>query len=135
VTRLRDDVAESRAQSSYYLQPIVVKRMADGRWELVDGQQRLTTLFLILQDIRSHWGVLTDCDGGKLPFLDQPALFGLLAGSCAGNLLGEGRSVFDGPPELVAEQLAIPSVQAWAREWFSSAGLAAPVDFGGLGAG
>jgi hypothetical protein len=52
VTRLLDDVAESRAQSSYYLQPIVVKRMADGRWELVDGQQRLTTLFLILQDIR-----------------------------------------------------------------------------------
>lgn len=52
VTRLLDDVAESRAQSSYYLQPIVVKRMSDGRWELVDGQQRLTTLFLILQDIR-----------------------------------------------------------------------------------
>lgn len=52
VTRLLDDVAESREQSSYYLQPIVVKRMADSRWELVDGQQRLTTLFLILQDIR-----------------------------------------------------------------------------------
>ncbi|WP_364747864.1 hypothetical protein [Arthrobacter sp. LAR12-1-1.1] len=39
--------------------------------------------------------------------------------------------MFDGPPELVAEQLAMPSVQAWAREWFSSAGLAAPVDFDG----
>lgn len=52
VTRLLDDIAESREQSSYYLQPIVVKRMSDGRWELVDGQQRLTTLFLILQDIR-----------------------------------------------------------------------------------
>src|SRR3954447_14651646 len=52
VTRLLDDIAESRHQSSYYLQPIVVKPMADGRWELVDGQQRLTTLFLILQDIR-----------------------------------------------------------------------------------
>lgn len=52
VTRLLDDVANSREQSSYYLQPIVVKGMTDGRWELVDGQQRLTTLFLILQDIR-----------------------------------------------------------------------------------
>lgn len=52
VTRLLDDIAESRHQSAYYLQPIVVKSMADGRWELVDGQQRLTTLFLILQDIR-----------------------------------------------------------------------------------
>jgi hypothetical protein len=43
--------------------------------------------------------------------------------------------VFDGPPELVAEQLALPSVQAWAKEWFSSAGLAAPVDFDGLCSG
>lgn len=52
VTSLLDDVAHSREQSSYYLQPIVVKGMPDGRWELVDGQQRLTTLFLILRDIR-----------------------------------------------------------------------------------
>ncbi len=83
----------------------------------------------------SRWGVLTDGDGGKLPFLDQPALFGLLAGSGAGDLLEEVKSVFDGPPELVAEQLAMPSVQAWAREWFGSAGLAAPVDFDGPGVG
>jgi hypothetical protein len=79
----------------------------------------------------SRWGVLADGDGRNLPFLDQPALFGLLAGSGTEDLLEEGKSVFDGPPKLVAEQLAIPSVQAWAREWFSSAGLAAPVDFGG----
>ncbi|MCI9872734.1 hypothetical protein [Arthrobacter humicola] len=83
----------------------------------------------------SRWGVLTDGDGGKLPFLDQPALFGLLAASGTGDLLEEGKSVFGGPPELVAEQLAMPSVQAWAREWFSSAGLAAPVDFDGPCAG
>lgn len=75
--------------------------------------------------------MLTDGEGGKLPFLDQPALFGLLAGSGTGDLLEEGKSVFGGPPELVAEQLAMHSVQAWAREWFSSAGLAAPVDFEG----
>ena len=79
----------------------------------------------------SRWGVLTDSDDGKPPFLDQPALFGLLAGSGTGDLLAEGKSVFGGPSEFVAEQLAMPSVQAWAREWFSSAGLAAPVDFDG----
>jgi len=83
----------------------------------------------------SRWGVLTDGDGGELPFMDQPALFGLLAGSSTGEYLEEGKSVFDGPPELVAEQLALPSVQAWATEWFSAAGLAAPVDFDGLCAG
>ena len=56
----------------------------------------------------SRWGVLTDGDGGKLPFLDQPALFGLLAGMRHRGPPGGGESVFDGPPELVAEQLAMP---------------------------
>lgn len=79
----------------------------------------------------SRWGVLTDSDGGKLPFLDQPALFERLAGSGTGGFLEEGKSVFGGPPELVAERLATTAVQARAREWFSSAGLAAPVYFDG----
>jgi len=51
VRRLLDDVWESR-DSPYYLQPVVVKRHGD-EWELVDGQQRLTTLFLIFQYMRS----------------------------------------------------------------------------------
>lgn len=33
--------------SPYYLQPIVVFKMEDGSYNLIDGQQRLTTLFLI----------------------------------------------------------------------------------------
>lgn len=32
----------------YCLQPIVVKRREDRQWELVDGQQRLTTLYILL---------------------------------------------------------------------------------------
>jgi len=51
VTRLLDDIAES--EGKYYLQPVVVKRLDDA-WELVDGQQRLTTLYLILSHIRTH---------------------------------------------------------------------------------
>jgi hypothetical protein len=47
VERLLDDLLESNGDA-YYLQPIVVKAMDDGRWELIDGQQRLTTLFLVL---------------------------------------------------------------------------------------
>lgn len=49
VCQLLDDVAAS--ENDYYLQPIVVKPMGD-HYELIDGQQRLTTLFLILQHIR-----------------------------------------------------------------------------------
>jgi len=33
---------------SYSMQPIVVKRK-DDKWEVVDGQQRLTTVLLVLQ--------------------------------------------------------------------------------------
>jgi len=53
VGRLLDDIKDSD-NSVYYLQPIVVKRIQDDRWELVDGQQRLTTLFLIFQFIRRN---------------------------------------------------------------------------------
>lgn len=47
VLRLLDDITGS-GDDDYYLQPVVVKAQSD-EWELIDGQQRLTTLFLILQ--------------------------------------------------------------------------------------
>lgn len=53
VIRLLDDIHES-AGNKYFLQPVVVKRRDDGKWELIDGQQRLTTLSLILRYIRQH---------------------------------------------------------------------------------
>ena len=46
VQRLLDDIY-SNGKKDYYLQPIVVRRMNNGLYELIDGQQRLTTLFLI----------------------------------------------------------------------------------------
>ena len=52
VRRLLDDIWESR-DKPYYLQPVVVKQHGD-EWELVDGQQRLTTLFLIFQYMKSE---------------------------------------------------------------------------------
>jgi len=45
VTRLLDDV-NSNGTKNYCLQPVVVRRREDS-FELIDGQQRLTTLFLI----------------------------------------------------------------------------------------
>lgn len=53
VVRLLDDVQASKGDP-YFLQPVVVKNRHDGTWELIDGQQRLTTLFLILQYIQKH---------------------------------------------------------------------------------
>lgn len=53
VARLLNDIRESGGDK-YFLQPVVVKRRDDLTWELVDGQQRLTTLFLILGYIQEH---------------------------------------------------------------------------------
>ena len=53
VSRLLDDIY-SNGNNNYCLQPVVVKR--DGeRFELIDGQQRLTTLFILLQYIRKEY--------------------------------------------------------------------------------
>lgn len=49
VRALLNDLHES-VGSGYCLQPIVVKRAA-GEWELIDGQQRLTTLYLLFKYI------------------------------------------------------------------------------------
>src|SRR5687768_11344226 len=52
-TELLNDIWEfhshcEKKEQFYCLQPIVVKRLLSGEWELVDGQQRLTTILLIL---------------------------------------------------------------------------------------
>ena len=53
VIALLDDLKQFREnyqedKDFYCLQPIVVKKREDETWELVDGQQRLTTIFLIM---------------------------------------------------------------------------------------
>jgi len=52
VGQLLDDLKDS-CGTTYYLQPVVVKGREDGSWELVDGQQRLTTLYLIFRYLKS----------------------------------------------------------------------------------
>lgn len=50
VKQLLDDIAtfDTASAAFYCLQPIVVRRRASGEgWELIDGQQRLTTIWLI----------------------------------------------------------------------------------------
>lgn len=45
VVRLLDDIYQN-GKKNYCLQPVVVRKKED-RYELIDGQQRLTTLYLI----------------------------------------------------------------------------------------
>jgi hypothetical protein len=65
VTQLLDDVWEFIQTSEggnrhqfYCLQPIVIKALSDGVFEVVDGQQRLTTIFIILTYLKDLAAVL-----------------------------------------------------------------------------
>lgn len=78
VRRLLEDIKDA-GTSEYYLQPVVVKPMGPGVWELVDGQQRLTTLYLILRKIRDflphsepRYTITYETRPGSGAYLDAP---------------------------------------------------------------
>ena len=49
VTALLDDIYEFSTEGGkrYCLQPLIVKHRDDGSFEVVDGQQRLTTVYIL----------------------------------------------------------------------------------------
>ena len=63
VTELLNDINEyspkeienSKEKTWYCLQPIVVKKKDDNEWDVIDGQQRLTTTFLILHHLNQGY--------------------------------------------------------------------------------
>ena len=57
VTALLDDIYESEG-NSYCLQPIVVRKDELGRFELIDGQQRLTTLYILYKYMKTVFPVV-----------------------------------------------------------------------------
>ena len=66
IERLIEDVDDIPADGDqrYYLGSLVVARKGGSLWEVIDGQQRLTTLYLLL----SALGVREDEENGALTF-------------------------------------------------------------------
>ncbi len=64
VKLLLDDILEfsrrnPKSEGEFYcLQPVVALRTSDGSYDIIDGQQRLTTLFLILKYFESYIKIL-----------------------------------------------------------------------------
>ena len=54
VKALLDDIYEN-GDKPYCLQPLVVRENGQDMYEVIDGQQRLTTLYIIYQYIKNRW--------------------------------------------------------------------------------
>ncbi len=57
IWNFRKDNENSNKEVFYCLQPIVVSKKENG-WELIDGQQRLTTIYIILQCLKKQMDAL-----------------------------------------------------------------------------
>lgn len=73
VTDLLDDILEfielNVKDQKYCLQPIVVKQLPNNDYEVIDGQQRLTTIFIILSRLKKS---ITDIELFKLKYETRP---------------------------------------------------------------
>jgi len=87
VTQLLDDIREFTKRRNpqpdefYCLQPLVLKAQADGGFEVVDGQQRLTTLLLILRHFNERLAAKYQQPLYSLAYETRPKLADFLAQS------------------------------------------------------
>lgn len=54
IERLLEDIQEIPDGQKYCLQPVVVKDTGGATYELIDGQQRMTTLYLIMKHLSNY---------------------------------------------------------------------------------
>lgn len=77
VKRLLDDVYALKGENgqpskNYCLQPVVVKNLGENNFEVIDGQQRLTTLFLIYNYMHKNSGGFIEAPKFYLDYETRP---------------------------------------------------------------
>lgn len=106
VVRLLDDIYSTEGKRNYCLQPVVVRKSGD-RYELIDGQQRLTTIYLIYRFMHEE----------SFGFIDEPRF----------NLSYETREKSEDFLKLMDESRKEGNIDFWflctayesIRKWFS----------------
>lgn len=61
-----NNVDDFNSEEEYYLGPIVTFKNIDGKKEIIDGQQRLTTLMLLLRAFYVKFGKMQDANSKKM---------------------------------------------------------------------
>lgn len=56
VTTLLEDLYNHDSKLKYCLQPLIVKKVSENTYDVVDGQQRLTTIFIFLKFMSAEFG-------------------------------------------------------------------------------
>jgi hypothetical protein len=69
----------------YCLQPLVVKQKGDDVWEVIDGQQRLTTIFLIIHYFNEMWVGKQKIDEPTINYQTRVGSYEFLKGISVGD--------------------------------------------------
>lgn len=112
VKELLDDISGFSSQDPndrYCLQPIVVRKRGDGSYELVDGQQRLTTIFIIQR--YSYWLMRTDERDFEIRYETRPDSWAFLTG----EISEEGAS-WERNPDFYYMHQAWCAIEEWRAE-------------------
>lgn len=101
IIQLMDDVFESTT-NIYRLGSLIVARRGNNEFEVIDGQQRLTALYLILSQLGLH------IDVGSLSYACRPSAESILENIAKGTFsFGDGVSENDPASGIVAGMRAI----------------------------
>lgn len=109
VTMLLNDLSEIPEGANYCLQPIVVKKLENDKYELIDGQQRLTTLLLIYKYMASL----------NLPFKQKFSLEYEIRKNSRVFLDAINESVLEKTAENIDEYFIIEAYRT-IRDWFQA---------------
>lgn len=111
VTDLLDDfyefiITSKNTEDKYCLQPIVVKQLSNGKYEVLDGQQRLTTIYILLARLKQ---ANTEIDLFSLEYETRPDSEIFLTE----NIFGE---IDDSNPDYYYMSLAYKTIDKWLAE-------------------
>ena len=96
ITQLLDDIydySKINDNKNYYLGSLVVHKRVDGRLEVIDGQQRLTTLFVLLNVLKHEFNYELDLNNIYLHFESRTKSTLALKEVASGNIEGTDEKV------------------------------------------